>query len=52
VATRADVRRIALGLPETEEADGHFAFSVWNKKKLKGFATMGQGDYHCTCRAE
>jgi len=38
VATRADVRRIALGLPETEEADGHFAFSVWNKKKLKGFA--------------
>jgi hypothetical protein len=38
VATPADVRRIALALPETEEADGHFAFSVWNKKKLKGFA--------------
>jgi hypothetical protein len=38
VATRADVRRIALALPETEEADGHFAFSVRNKTKLKGFA--------------
>jgi hypothetical protein len=38
VATRADVRRIALALPETDEAAGHFAFSVWNKKKLKGFA--------------
>jgi hypothetical protein len=38
VATRADVRRIALALPETEEADGHFAFSVRNKKKLRGFA--------------
>jgi len=37
MATQADVRRIALGLPETEEADGHFAFSVRNKGKLKGF---------------
>jgi hypothetical protein len=38
MATRADVRRIALKLPETEEAEGHFAFSVRNKSKLKGFA--------------
>jgi hypothetical protein len=33
-----DVRRIALSLPETEEGEDHFAFSVLNKKKLKGFA--------------
>ena len=38
MATRSDVRRIALSLPETVEAEGHFAFSVRNKKKLKGFA--------------
>jgi hypothetical protein len=38
VATHADVRRIALSLPETEEAKNDFAFSVPNKGKLKGFA--------------
>jgi hypothetical protein len=38
MATQADVRRIALSLPETEEAENHFAFSVRNKGKLKGFA--------------
>jgi hypothetical protein len=38
MATQADVRRIALALPETEEADGRFAFSVRVKDKLKGFA--------------
>jgi len=38
VATQADVRRIALSLPETEEAHDRFAFSVRNKGKLKGFA--------------
>ena len=38
MATQADVRRIALSLPETEEASNHFAFSVRNKGKLKGFA--------------
>ena len=38
MATQADVRRIALALPETEEASGHFAFSVRTKGKLKGFA--------------
>ena len=37
MATQADVRRIALSLPETEEAPNHFAFSVRNKGKLKGF---------------
>src|SRR5262245_37900325 len=38
MATQADVRRIALSLPEVEEAPNHFAFSVRNKGKLKGFA--------------
>jgi hypothetical protein len=37
MATQADVRRIALSLPETEETPGRFAFSVRNKGKLKGF---------------
>jgi hypothetical protein len=37
MATQADVRRIAFSLPETEEAEGRFAFSVRNKGKLKGF---------------
>jgi hypothetical protein len=37
MATQDDVRRIALSLPETEEADDRFAFAVRNKGKLKGF---------------
>jgi hypothetical protein len=37
MATRADVRRIALSLPKAVEAKDHFAFSVPNKGKLKGF---------------
>jgi hypothetical protein len=37
VADQADVRRIALSLPETTESDKHFAFSVPNKGKQKGF---------------
>jgi hypothetical protein len=37
MATQADVRRIALSLPETEETPDRFAFSVRNKGKLKGF---------------
>ena len=37
MATQADVRRIALSLPETEEAPNHFAFSVRIKGKPKGF---------------
>jgi hypothetical protein len=38
MATRADVRRIALSLPGAEEAQDHFAFSVTNNGKSKGFA--------------
>src|SRR5258708_2754775 len=37
MATRADVRRIALSLPATEEISGRFAFAVRNKGKLKSF---------------
>ena len=37
MATQTDVRRLALSLPATEEAPNHFAFSVRNKGKLKGF---------------
>ncbi len=37
MATQADVRRIALSLPETEEEPNRFAFSVRNKGKRKGF---------------
>ncbi|HEY8011849.1 MAG TPA: hypothetical protein VIE67_12725 [Rudaea sp.] len=38
MATRSDVRKIALSFPETQEGEGHFAFSVLNGKKYKGFA--------------
>ena len=37
MATRADVRRIALSLPAAEQAADRFAFSVPNRGKLKGF---------------
>lgn len=37
MATQDDVRRIALSLPETEEAVGRFAFSVRTKSKPKAF---------------
>jgi hypothetical protein len=37
MADQEDVRRIALSLPDTSEADDHFAFSVLNKGKQKGF---------------
>ena len=37
MATQADVRRIAMSLPGTQEAPSHFAFSVVNKGKPKGF---------------
>ena len=37
MADQDDVRRIALALPQTNEADGHFAFSVRNGPKQKGF---------------
>lgn len=38
MATQADVRRIALSLPDTEEHDVRFAFSVLVKGQAKGFA--------------
>ena len=37
MADQQDVRRIALALPDTSEAEDRFAFSVRNKGKLKGF---------------
>jgi len=38
MATRADVRRIALSFPQVEESPDYFAFSVPNKGKMKGIA--------------
>lgn len=46
MATRADVRRIALSFPETEEAKGHFAFAVRNKGKAKGFVWVWMERVH------
>ncbi|MCC2672002.1 MAG: hypothetical protein K0Q72_4473 [Armatimonadetes bacterium] len=37
MTTREDVRRIALALPGATESEDHFAFSVLNKGKQKGF---------------
>jgi len=37
VADKDDVRRIALALPETSEAEDHFRFSVRNGRTQKGF---------------
>jgi hypothetical protein len=42
MATQADVRRIALALPGTEESSDRFAFSVRNKGKSKGFVWVWQ----------
>jgi hypothetical protein len=38
MATEADVRRLALALPDTEEATNDFAFSVMVNDTRKGFA--------------
>lgn len=46
MATQADVRRIALSLPEVEEAAERFAFSVRNKGKLKGFVWVWMERIH------
>ena len=46
MATQADVRRIALSLPGSEEAEGRFAFSVRNKGKPKGFAWVWMERIH------
>jgi hypothetical protein len=37
MATRNDVRRIALALPETQEGDDGLGYSVRNGEKWKGF---------------
>ena len=46
MATRDDVRRIALSLPETSEAEARFAFSVLNKGKQKGFVWVWMERVH------
>ena len=46
MADQNDVRRIALTLPETSEDEGHFAFSVPNRGKLKGFAWVWMERVH------
>lgn len=46
MATQADVRRIALSLPEVEESAERFAFSVRNKGKLKGFVWVWMERVH------
>jgi hypothetical protein len=38
MANQDDVRRLALALPGAREGKDHFAFSVENKGKQKGFA--------------
>ena len=38
MADQDDVRRIALSLPGAREEENHFAFTVENKGKQKGFA--------------
>ena len=37
MATQADVRRLALSLPATEQVPGRFAFAVRSKGKMKAF---------------
>ncbi len=41
-----DVRRIALSFPETREGEDHFAFSVNNRGKQKGFAWVWMERVH------
>lgn len=38
MADQDDVRRMALALPDTSEAEGHFGFSVRNQGKQRQFA--------------
>ena len=46
MATRSDVRRIALALPGVVEASDTFAFSVLHKGKAKGIAWVWQERVH------
>ncbi len=41
-----DGRRVALSLPQTAEGEDHFAFSVLNKGKQKGFVWVWQERIH------
>ncbi|MES4792836.1 MAG: hypothetical protein C4321_07450 [Chloroflexota bacterium] len=46
MADQNDVRRIALALPGTSEAPNHFAFSVQNRGKEKGFVWVWNERVH------
>ena len=46
MADQNDVRRIALSFPETSEGEDHFAFSVNNRGKQKGFAWVWMERVH------
>jgi hypothetical protein len=46
VADQDDVRRIALSLPESRQAEDHFAFSVRNGQKDKGFVWVWMERVH------
>jgi hypothetical protein len=46
MADQNDVRRIALSFPETSEDEDHFAFSVNNRGKHKGFAWVWMERVH------
>ena len=46
MADQDDVRRIALALPETSEGENHFAFSVHNRGKEKGFVWVWNERVH------
>ncbi len=46
MADQNDVRRIALSFPETNEDEGHFAFSVNNRGKRKRFAWVWMERVH------
>jgi hypothetical protein len=46
MATQDDVRRAALALPDTMEADDGFGFSVMNNGKAKGIAWVWQQRVH------
>jgi hypothetical protein len=46
MSTQDDVRRAALALPDTVEADDRFAFSVMNQGKAKGIAWVWQERVH------
>ena len=46
MATQDDVRRVALSLPGTSEADDRFGFAVMNRGKPKGFAWVWMERVH------